>query len=1018
MAEMKQWIERDIANEIYENLLDVSSYWIYYITADAGAGKSYLARELGTRFNSEDGYSAAIIDRYIWLGIFDLYDPDTNSNYGVERRIIAALKEVLEWEDELEFEFAFEKYDQERALYDSLYKQGIRGGALEKQRQSVQAAFSEGLNVFGEKYHLIFVFDTTERLEGSYDPIEKEEGFTKDSVGITGWILYQISHLRKGNMVFLGRPAQNLRELLEVSIEEENQKREKGEIKFSQVSLGNFSKGETARFFEHRVLQHEKKELGKVLSSDLKDLMQKVLDGKPLQLDLALQVLLESKNLKFVSEKLQERKIEELDRYLISLYHSSLQKNSTRQVALTYLAQARNGLSAEMLKALDPKRHEELAKELVDMEELPFIKVRNISMPEGLQRMYFLHDYMYQICDAVFLKPGQIRMFSKKMVQWYGEKIMVYQKQEEKEAIKTSKVDSLFYRMRSDLVRGYQWYLQETDLAIRSTQTGLDMSLKTAMALFMLSSSEKDSGNFELNSILDKELVDVNMPQLPDLHFIESVTLWCRRLILRGGYYQAVDLGKKHQLEIERIYHKAPDEYLLPYCEFLLWYGQSVMYVRESEDAEHIYDQAKKLLEAKGEKTFSKGGFDQWRYSLVMGRLYNNLGYTKWIYQGRYSLAMRYFNDAVHSYQLNPLPNGVSVKEEFANSLDNLARVKALVGKEFEADTLARRARTTREQLGLTYRVALSNVSMGLIHIRFNRYESAEKSLEKAYTLFKRIGVNKRGFGLVEIARANLYRAMANDTDVMEISNSEALEYADKAEAAALEAVEIFRDHVHEPIRLVQAYNELASCYRTRVALLTDNKLAEPGVVDMAYNQCRVFYRKALEIAEEHKYRIEVLDILQDIAVLYVRRGEYVQAKKYLRRVKDGLPPEYRFKPGKTYEEVPEEERIDVYYNYIGLVEMLEGEITYGENNGNPDKYQWVEMFRQYLLAIAYLNLFSHQTHTKRILYGRVQKRFMHCSSKIIEEIIDEMVPKWKQEYDIPDSLIDETVEAVFDSLF
>jgi tetratricopeptide (TPR) repeat protein len=383
-----------------------------------------------------------------------------------------------------------------------------------------------------------------------------------------------------------------------------------------------------------------------------------------------------------------------------------------------------------------------------------------------------------------------------------------------------------------------------------------------------------------------------------------------------------------------------------------------------------------------------------------------------------YSLAMRYFNDAVHAYQLNPMPKEISVLEEIANSLDNLARVKALVGKEFEAITLARRSRDTRDRLGLTYRVALSNVSVGQIHIRFDRYESAEKSLEKAYTLFKRIGMNKRGFGLVEIARAVLYRTMAEDADVLEISDREALAYADKAEAAALEAVEIFRDHIKEPIRLVQAYNELASCYRTRVALLTANKDIEQDVIDMAFNQCRVFFRKSLEIAQEHGYKIEELDILQDIAVLYTRRGDYAQAQKYLRRVESGLPKKYRFIAGESFKEIDEQERIDIFYKYMGLVEMLQSAIIFGENNKQPNEDQWVEMFLHYLLAIAYLNLFSDQTHTSRLLYERVHNRFSNCSIEIIERIIDKDVPRWKKEYDIPPELIDDTVDAVFGSLF
>ena len=52
--------------------------------------ESALARELGTRFGSPSGYESVQKEGIIWSGILDLYDPDTNSNPGIERRLLEA----------------------------------------------------------------------------------------------------------------------------------------------------------------------------------------------------------------------------------------------------------------------------------------------------------------------------------------------------------------------------------------------------------------------------------------------------------------------------------------------------------------------------------------------------------------------------------------------------------------------------------------------------------------------------------------------------------------------------------------------------------------------------------------------------------------------------------------------------------------------------------------------------------------------------------------------------------------
>ena len=78
--------------------------------------------------------------------------------------------------------------------------------------------------------------------------------------------------------------------------------------------------------------------------------------------------------------------------------------NVNRQTLLHYLALCRNGLFKELLAHFEPSHSEQLSTELIEMESLPFIKVREVSG----KRTYFLHDAMYTVCDEVLLKPGPV----------------------------------------------------------------------------------------------------------------------------------------------------------------------------------------------------------------------------------------------------------------------------------------------------------------------------------------------------------------------------------------------------------------------------------------------------------------------------------------------------------------------------------------------------------------------------------------------------------------------------------
>lgn len=157
MTHRPLWIHRKLSDQIYEQIIaDEPKIVVWLIQAPAGMGKTYLARSIGVRLSSTTGYEPAQQGRLLWSGILDLYDPATNSNRGIEQRLVEAFSIRG---------FEFDEYQAQRELYSSLFKGGISGAGLEEQRRKVEMAFAAGLQEVSKAASPILVFDTTERLE-------------------------------------------------------------------------------------------------------------------------------------------------------------------------------------------------------------------------------------------------------------------------------------------------------------------------------------------------------------------------------------------------------------------------------------------------------------------------------------------------------------------------------------------------------------------------------------------------------------------------------------------------------------------------------------------------------------------------------------------------------------------------------------------------------------------------------------------------------------------------------------
>jgi tetratricopeptide (TPR) repeat protein len=1030
MITNSKWIQRKVADEIYSQMLNKNnrSVVVYLIQAPPGMGKTYLARDLGTRLGSSTGYEPIHTGTYAWSGILDIYDPDTNSNPGIERRLIEALAP-----DSIEFE----EYLAARELYQAYYKSGIAGSGLEEQRHKIEVEFAAGLRRVSATCRPTLVFDTIERLESGADPTSKTLGFFDDTASVMGWLIFQITQLENSVVLLLGREVRRFAKVLQSEIAKANASRIDAPIELKIVPLSQLDPDEVASFFENRTQRYPR--LATVLSEELRTLLIERTNGNPLLIDIVLQTLLETNDRARVKNVLNNGNLEDLERDLVTHYNNSL-NNSGHQTLLQLLALARNGLFAELIEALERDKAHLLKSQLADMEELPFIKVRNISFPLSKghtveRRTYFLHDAMYAICDEVLFRPEQVKLDTQHIVDWYESEITAIEQSEgtfnnnPRYTIKASDlyVQIMFYWMRVDPVLGYQTYLRLTDWAIRSVETSLDMRLRDALGLFLSSSGQEDNvwPSQALGSKIDRENIAALDPDLLSEFELDSATLWMRRFSIRGKNDRTREIAKQLENMVAEQYEKNPDKYALSFADFLLSAGQGVMYSYQSAAALDLYQRTRSILNRhynleindSDQVKSNLDDFHVWRLNSIAGRLFDNIGYTLWIYEGKYSLAVREFQHAINLFREANIP------EELANSSDNMGRVYAILGYEIRSIRLIKTALQIRRDLGLVYREALSHNSLAVALAHFDRFQQALQSIDAALVKFRIAGV-ERGIGLGLLAHGEIMRQIAESWRDTDRPVEQVYRDIDQAESELRESLRMFST-VNEPIREVQVRNALASCYRTRL-LLMKHTIPAPNQssTDMVVTQGRILYQQAIRQAEDKGYLLEQLDSIQDLAVLFFRAGRYADAEKYLSEIKQRIPEIYQIQPTTGLAILPEEERVDAYYKLLGQVEQLLGAIAF--DNGfhigsivkprarqtlGPDP---IEAMLHYLLGVTYFSQYSDKSFVHRQVYSRIIRRYQDFKSKDVNELLSVHIPDWIHTYNLPREFIYDILADVF----
>jgi tetratricopeptide (TPR) repeat protein len=1031
MTQPQLWIKRKKADEIYADILaqkvaEENGVNIFYIKAPGGAGKTFLARDLGTRLGSPGGYKPGNRQGIFWSGILDLYDPDTNNNRGIEQLLIRAFADHPNVD--------FKDYFEQRAVYVKLSQGGTGGPPLEEQRKKVEEMFSKEIcGIAGEKL-LVWVFDTVERIQSAQDPTEArlgELGEPEDTASVMGWLLFQISRLPKATILLFGRPEEKFENRLRLVIDKIDRPRSLKAIQFKVIDLSTLSDEEVQDFFAFQQEKHP--QLAKILSSDVKDLLSSSTGSNPLLLGIALQTILETGRLNEVRVALKKKdNMSEVGKKLIRAY---MNPNKPEQKALLeYLALARNGLFPELLKLLKRKDEDltSLQKKLEEMANLPFVKTRHIFT--GLQDSlsgrptYFLHDAMYEICDAALLLPVPASQASEKIVAWYEKEIdrWVSQLQDAQfsrdqvgerrdDPVTDLLVESLFYRLRANPQIGYIWYLRESEAAFRSVRPGYEMRLADSMAQFAVNvDPDPEKKSSSARSVIDEANIERLMPDLWDQFSIDSAMMWVRRLSFRARHKEAIWVAE-NATWAEETFNTNPKKYSLSFSELKIWQAQSLMYLGRVKEAAKIYqgnlDRLKNYtlehLRA-NKKKYSEAELK--RICFIKGRTLNNLGYTSWMYFGQYSSALSQLLQAIEYFK------EAGLTEEEATSLDNIGRIHAVLWDQHAAKRKIREGLEKRESEGekARYRLALSLISLASMQHRFGNFQLALDNVNRAYDLFNTMEV-KRGRGLAYLTRAMIYRSMAEARDENRLSLEQAVAHTNLAIEDLANAIRIFRESVQETIRSVFALNEMGSCYRCLYMLRAAGNADEEERLSILENGVD-YYNQAITNARKYDYFIEELDSRQDLAVLYARARQYENAASELDITENKIPSTYKIKPGSGLEALPEADTVDAYYKLMGQIELLRGAMIFDQMKGQTASMEQVlKATEHYVLGVAYYYRFSGiYSNTYISAIDRISRRLERCDKSINAAIKNIHLKQWIEKYKIPA----EWVQPVFDKIF
>ena len=958
-----EWIRRHATDDILKAIHTTDRTTdIYYISSKGGEGKTVLLRQVGLELGSPDGIAAY----FPWSGILDLYHAEINSSSGLEEHLSTALESAGEFDD----------FHRKRDEWTARREAGLPGLELEVERKQLAELFAGGVNAVSRWERIVIALDTVERMQYEIDEVQKRTGLESESTTVRAWLLDQLCRWENCVVLLAGRPeespylGQALRETLVG----------KPGLRFHPVELGGFSEQEVAEYFEKKAYHYPAL---REIEPELRQRLWGVTEGNPIRLDLAAEIIQHGLDLEPFRQAVMQSSPgevhEEIDRLLVDHVMRGEPDSSLRDV-LRFLAIARKGLDAELLQQLAGEWDLEACRErLAGVAKRGFVK-----RPAGEERL-FLHDELYILCDRHLLHADEVQRLSQKIVDRYE----AHQETvKERKALQDSQVESLIYRLRANPVEGYRWYVREADAPIRASEVGFELRMRNEVLAFLNSKSP-----------IDQRILR-DAPGLLDEFNCDAVPNWIKRLMVRGENQRAVAVAEASMAAGEPLCPGRGPIAEIARAETSVYHAQALIYIGQTKKAVEILAGTIRALEGERKPDDlaleDASSYEGWRRNMILGRAHNNLGYVYWMHMGHLRLALTEFQAALPYFRASDLG------EELANTNDNMGRVWALLRHRTRAETLVDDGLRLRNEQGLPYRTALSLNSRAIVHLEFAEPHRAERLATDALAIFRGIPA-QRGIGLASITMGHALRNKSNLWRDGLYSYQDAAEMLGRAAEHLDRAVQIFAEEVQEPLRRVEALNELGCIYRARAAL-DQQKADEPRLFRAASGAAVEYLMKSIELAEKLDLPLLLADSCEDLAQVYLMRKEYDKAHSMLDRGEQVVPEGYRLRPGREWSAIKTESAIESFWLQLGKIELLRGNVSFdiGTENGKRPVTRDVleETMLHYLSSTAYFERFSEQAVGLGETFRQMYHRFRTCSHEDLA-YLQERVPDLAAEYGI-----------------
>jgi len=959
---MPEWILRKIMPELQAAIeAQDRSTCVFYITGQGGEGKTILLRQIGMELGSPDGMDPAAR----WSGILDLYHAAVNSSSGLETRLSQALETAGQ----------FQHYWSERERWTAQREAGMIAHQLEAERIELASVFAKCMNDVTDKTRTVVALDTTERIQYEVDAIQKLCGMEDESTTVRAWLLDQLCRWKNCVVLLVGRPEGDpyLQEALEETLGAHPR------VRYEAMTLGGFDRDEARAYFEQEKAAFP--ELGD-LDPAFWDRLWEMTDGRPIRLDLAMEVVRHGLGFDQFQDKVMTGTVgevrREIDRLLTESVMGHEPDRSVRDV-LRYLAVARKGLDAGLLQHLAGEWDlEECQLRLDKIASRRFVK----RHPED-ERL-FLHDEMYSLCDTHVLRSEDVQRLSRRIIEWYDGQIQATEDEKKQQDLLT---ESLLYRLRANSREGYHRYAEQVDLAIRAAQVGFDMRMRSEVMAFLNSQSP-----------VDQEILRAT-PGLVEEFNCDSAAGWVKRLMVRGENERAVSVAEKVRDAHAKMCPLDDPKFALTRADLTVYHAQALIYTGRVQQAadllgevitKHEGDYLPEQLALK-----EAGTYAGWRRNLILGRAHNDLGYAHWMYLYHYKAALEEFRLALPYFRASKL------QEELANTNDNRGRVYALLRHPTRAEALVDEGLRLRRQLRRDYRIGLSLNSRAIVHLEFEEPHRARPLSAEALSIFEKLGA-QRGIGLASITLGRSLRHLGELWQAGVYPREECDQLLSDSARHLTRAVEIFRQVVKEPVRMVEAFNELGCTYRERSRLAQDMAPDRPQARAVTLEAIQHLQR-SVELAKEHRLSVWYIDSCEDLAQVYFFRHDYDNTRLWLQRAAEGVPEDYKFREGEVGSEIPEEECVEAFWLQMGKLELLHGNLAFDAGIDGGTRPATLEVLeeaaRHYLLSAAYFEKFSERAVGLRATFRQMYDRFKSCTFDELQYLREKALPAIADRY-------------------